>query len=341
MLKFDINTIKEKLIRLNILSYDETFYLAEFILNQKLSETDLFSVFNAYNARKTISKDFLTCVELRAYIDYFTTKLNTNLEIINTVVSTVSPTYYSYISTRKTPFNVDLFVNLIIAAYFNFKQDISKLAIYDKKTDRNLCGVDKVESIESINYTNFFISKTNLSIVSDLEAMRVAYSGESIIDLILGIFKQHKESYPITKFFVIKDSFIKDYFKDLQKSNTILLESKENIFEIATTSKISKYSNFDWVETPLVTSTPIINSDFLSNVDYDSLIFKSLTKDALSDASVETYTRFIFENAAYCLAEIFGLDQIDVYTEIRDSMFFDNKIKEYIETGEIIPPIIP
>lgn len=335
-MKLNLETIKNKLVTLNYLDYNETQYLADFILTQKLSDIDTFSIFNAYNTRKTIGKDWLNCIEIRAYLDYFSQKLNTNLDLINVSSGSVAPIYYSYISTKSNKFNTDLYVNLILACYFSYKQDTSKYSIYDLKVNKNYCQVDRYTILQNIKYSQLAVSKNDLQILADLESIRQQYSGECILDLLLNLFKQYITEYTLNKYIVCSDSFILDYFQDLQSKNNNLLVSTTSIFQITSSSFTNYFKNFNWQQSNIsIPSKNILLSDFNSNIDYDVQIMQSLAKDYSVDQTISIGLDFILLNASIVLSDIYSIDYIAIYNEMLSSLLFTNKIKQYFTTGVI------
>lgn len=332
----NVSKIQEKLISLNYLTFEESRILMEFILNQKLSETELFSIFNAFNTRKTLDRDYLSCSEIKGFLNYLSTKLSSNLEVISKTNSSV-PTYYAVQSTYTSSYNQDLFISLLVAAYFNFKQEENKFVIYDKKIDYNLCKIDKINSLDSnIDYKALIISEKYLGIISDLEAIRTKYAGQSILDILLSVFKQYVSSYTLKKFFLVKDTFLIDYLKDLEDSNNFIVKTQSDLFEISANNKMIEYKNFSWVEESISIMPEILKTDLDFTKDYDTIIMQSFTKNYILNPIIDTEISLIINNAALVLSKIYGLGVSGAILDITNNIVLQNKLKEFIETGEIV-----
>ena len=188
---YTIEQIQLKLSDLQYLNSDEITVLCNYLFANSSSQLDFNNILNSLNCRTINNLSIFSCTETKGILQYLQNKLSTSLTFVNKSNSgQVLPQYYTFYSNKQTPFNIDLYVNLIIACYFQYKAEINKLTIYQIKYLNNTCKNDTYNLLDStISYTNLAIVNNNIDFFNAFYDLSLSYNlPNPFLDLI-SIFK--------------------------------------------------------------------------------------------------------------------------------------------------------
>ncbi len=331
-----IESIQLKLSNLEYLNKDESILLFDAIFTNKLTQLEFNNLLNSLNSRGYNNLDDFSCLELQGLYFYLDSKMKLNYVTVSDR-NTLTPNYYTLISSINTPFNSDLFTGLIMSAYFTFKQETAKFSLYDVKYSNNSCKNDYYNVIDStVLYKNFSVINNPLSFFNSYVSFLSRYNGRDALKPYLNFFKTYITQFPLKKYVISNSIELKNYLSNSFDSNIVFLNSQNKIFEITNTSTFESIVNFKWTPTTLTTTHSFVETDFDFSQDYNSIIMRGLSKDYLIDNTVDLGTSYSVMLASVLLSDIYKLSLDVVYNDIINNMLKTNKVKEYIETGNIV-----
>ena len=331
-----IESIQLKLSNLEYLNREESILLFDFLFNNKLTQLEFNHILNSINLRTFNNKELFSCVEVQTLNYYLNLKTSLEFTTISKLNAGRTPTYYTLNSSINSSFNVELFIALILGAYFTYKKELTKLAIYDIKYNYNSCKSDFYNILNSIAYQNVIISDNNVNFLDSYSNLTTQYTGNNALKVFLTLYKTYTTKYPLKKYILSNNSSIKNYYSNQFNSNIEIFNSSDNLFSISSDSVIEKIENYQWIPENLITAYSILENQFDFTQDYNSLILQGLTKDYINDPTEEFYIEYILLLGSVILSQIYNLSIDEVYEDVSLNMLNDNKFQEYITTGTIL-----
>lgn len=331
-----IENLQLKLSNLEYLNKDEALTLFEFIFNNKLTQLEFNNILNSLNCRVFNNLEPFSCIEFQALYFYLDSKLNLNYQTISQVTSGSTANYYAVKTCISTPFNLDLFVSIILGAYFIFKADINKFSIYDIKYSDNSCKNDYYFALNSkITLSNFLVSNNPLTFFSSFNSLFSNYKGDDVLSNFLKWFITYTPTYVLRKYAITNSIAFKTYLSNTLDSNLVVLDSADKLFEVSSTSVIEKMVNYKWTPLTLTTTLSHLQTEFNFSLDYNSLIMQGLSKDYTGILTLDYYVDYVISVTSIILSDIYNLGIDAIHTDIVNNMILTNKLKTYLETGTI------
>lgn len=338
MRNLDINIIKEKVHTFKILSYEEMFYLFDFIFNLKVSQSEIYSIFNSLNTRDQINLP-LTNLELKSIQDYLSQKLNTNLPIIDDTNDGLESQYYTIKSEtlKDNLISLDLFISLLVSSYFTFNDLRSKFVIYNINDKQN--NKESLNYMPDINFAQFISTNFTIQNIIDLQDTISLYPINNFVNISLNILRKYIPKYKLQEFILTDIPSIFNYYKDLLNSSDLNLIKINDSF-LDNTASIYYFNDF------AIKSNNIINSSNLTKLDFsidkninDLLILKELNKDYVLNNIIHPHIQYLIDYTSIILEKFINIDKVQLNIDLTN-ILLTNKLKEYVTTGTIILPII-